>query len=566
MVYLLQITKVFVIGVRYYPELAAVYIDSLLTLTCASVYAWLDFSLSIVYKSLCQSDFYLSKDNFAETNGTDLIELFDYYGTGANLMLIQLMTDIPRMLCWSYIVVKLPALLLQKIYTRIKRRNERVNHPFHLTREEKILLHSSAVHSVEISYVRNLFRPKDHRSKSRLFLARLIPTFVYQWRDDFRFSARVLCIYSSVILILFFITQEACFVIIPSLDGLQKSVQDLLNKLILSPGQSAFPVPNLVRPYVFAVMSALVIIAIQLLVLLANIRRNLFQIFRGDDSEIPKRNKSNYLSYGTGNFHFAGYFIGYLIWGYVLIAIVAFIIYICIDAFITFGSVKFLEGILKSIIPVLLLIFFKQYFNQILARYVFLQDYGDLLAINNRRMLMIFLYFNFFLDALLGLISSVIRIIKSVIGGIFYMCRLDYSPLGRKLETIDAGFAAYCGFIHLEAVHRNPIMLAVASYLYSRMKAKQYLVKHSLVEMSSIHQQKWKNSSSKSIRKWHVAILLVQNPALKNLRKSALLEMHNRKLNMTVEFKRRQSHWEKVNHHRPSLISERDLEHVWHRT
>ena len=566
MVYLLQITKVFVIGVRYYPELAAVYIDSLLTLTCASVYAWLDFSLSIVYKSLCQSDFYLSKDNFAETNGTDLIELFDYYGTGANLMLIQLMTDIPRMLCWSYIVVKLPALLLQKIYTRIKRRNERVNHPFHLTREEKILLHSSAVHSVEISYVRNLFRPKDHRSKSRLFLARLIPTFVYQWRDDFRFSARVLCIYSSVILILFFITQEACFVIIPSLDGLQKSVQDLLNKLILSPGQSAFPVPNLVRPYVFAVMSTLVIIAIQLLVLLANIRRNLFQIFRGDDSEIPKRNKSNYLSYGTGNFHFAGYFIGYLIWGYVLIAIVAFIIYICIDAFITFGSVKFLEGILKSIIPVLLLIFFKQYFNQILARYVFLQDYGDLLAINNRRMLMIFLYFNFFLDALLGLISSVIRIIKSVIGGIFYMCRLDYSPLGRKLETIDAGFAAYCGFIHLEAVHRNPIMLAVASYLYSRMKAKQYLVKTSLVEMSSIHQQKWKNSSSKSIRKWHVAILLVQNPALKNLRKSALLEMHNRKLNMTVEFKRRQSHWEKVNHHRPSLISERDLEHVWHRT
>ena len=566
MVYLLQITKVFVIGVRYYPELAAVYIDSLLTLTCASVYAWLDFSLSIVYKSLCQSDFYLSKDNFAETNGTDLIELFDYYGTGANLMLIQLMTDIPRMLCWSYIVVKLPALLLQKIYTRIKRRNERVNHPFHLTREEKILLHSSAVHSVEISYVRNLFRPKDHRSKSRLFLARLIPTFVYQWRDDFRFSARVLCIYSSVILILFFITQEACFVIIPSLDGLQKSVQDLLNKLILSPGQSAFPVPNLVRPYVFAVMSTLVIIAIQLLVLLANIRRNLFQIFRGDDSEIPKRNKSNYLSYGTGNFHFAGYFIGYLIWGYVLIAIVAFIIYICIDAFITFGSVKFLEGILKSIIPVLLLIFFKQYFNQILARYVFLQDYGDLLAINNRRMLMIFLYFNFFLDALLGLISSVIRIIKSVIGGIFYMCRLDYSPLGRKLETIDAGFAAYCGFIHLEATHRNPIMLAVASYLYSRMKAKQYLVKTSLVEMSSIHQQKWKNSSSKSIRKWHVAILLVQNPALKNLRKSALLEMHNRKLNMTVEFKRRQSHWEKVNHHRPSLISERDLEHVWHRT
>ena len=70
-------------------------------------------------------------------------------------------------------------------------------------------------------------------------------------------------------------------------------------------------------------------------------------------------------------------------------------------------------------------------------------------------------------------ILSIIRISMSIIGGCLYMCRLDYSPLGRKLEVMDAGFSAYCGFIHLEAMHRNPIMLAVASYLYGRMKAKQ---------------------------------------------------------------------------------------------
>jgi len=86
---------------------------------------------------------------------------------------------------------------------------------------------------------------------------------------------------------------------------------------------------------------------------------------------------------------------------------------------------------------------------------------------------MIFLFFNFFLDSFLGFMSSIVSIIKSVSGGYLYMSRLDYSPLGRKLETSDAGFSAYCGFIHLEAVHRNPIMLVVASYLYSRMKAKQ---------------------------------------------------------------------------------------------
>jgi len=55
-----------------------------------------------------------------------------------------------------------------------------------------------------------------------------------------------------------------------------------------------------------------------------------------------------------------------------------------------------------------------------------------------------------------------------------YISRLDYSPLDRKLETFGAGFPVYCGFIHIEAVHWNPIMVVVTSYLYSWMKAKQY--------------------------------------------------------------------------------------------
>ena len=296
--------------------------------------------------------------------------------------------------------------------------------------------------------------------------------------------------------------------------------------------------------------------------LLANIRRNLLQIYRGDDSEIPQRTKSDYLSYSTGNFHFAGYFIGYLVWGYALIFIFALILYVCIDAFITFGSVKILEKILKKIIPVLLLIIFKQYINKILARYIFLQHYGDLLAINNRRALMIFLYFNFFLDAFLGLISSIIRIIKSIIGGFFYMSRLDYSPLGRKLEHFDAGFSAYCGFIHLEAVHRNPLMLAMASTLYSRMKAKQYENENLLMTINQMNKKKTKDYSEKVIQKWRLAILLFHNPSLMSLRKNALLKTRKIEMENLTKIIKRQSCFE-PNQYRPSLVSETDLRKIW---
>jgi hypothetical protein len=36
------------------------------------------------------------------------------------------------------------------------------------------------------------------------------------------------------------------------------------------------------------------------------------------------------------------------------------------------------------------------------------------------------------------------------------MSRLDYSLLGRKFETLDAGFTAYCGFIQIEATRPVP--------------------------------------------------------------------------------------------------------------
>jgi hypothetical protein len=74
-VYLLQIVKVLVIAVRFYPILSAVYINSILTLTCATLYAWLDFSISIINQNLCQNDFYTSDDTFARTNETN-IEVF----------------------------------------------------------------------------------------------------------------------------------------------------------------------------------------------------------------------------------------------------------------------------------------------------------------------------------------------------------------------------------------------------------------------------------------------------------------------------------------------------------
>ena len=257
----------------------------------------------------------------------------------------------------------------------------------------------------------------------------------------------------------------------PSLKGARKAIQFVVTVLVNLISSSDmdletdeeetldFILPYFDRPYQFAIIATLLFTIVQLLLMLAAIRRNLLQAYRGDYTDIPPPKTSRHPIYVNGNFRFAGTLIGYVILAFVFWGFFSFIIAILIGALITNGGSKFIEDILKSIIPALLFIFFKMYLNKILGRYVFLQHQLNVLSINNRRVFMIFMYFNIFLDAFLGLFTAVMRLVRSVVGGIFYMCRLDYSPLGRKLETKDAGFSAYCGFIHVECAHRHPVLL-----------------------------------------------------------------------------------------------------------
>ncbi|CAF2476034.1 unnamed protein product [Rotaria sp. Silwood2] len=524
--YVFLIIKVFVIGFRCYPILAAVYIDTRFTLILATLYAWFDFSITIAFNGVCRNDYYSTNDDYNKTYGSGTITYLTYYGTGSKLIFFQLFSDIPRYLFLSYVSIKLPILL----FKRIRSRKLRVKP---LTREQEYLLHSSLPNSAESRYVKNLFRLTNTEDVSMNRFARLCRS-IYAWRNDFRFSSRVLCVYASIFFLLFFLTLQACVQVPPFLDTLRIKLQKFINLLMMfiihgdfslqqiEDSSSDFPIPDLVRPYLIAVFTALIVIFIQLLVLLVSIRRNLLQVFHGDNSEIPRRISSQSVDYAYENIHFAGYLIGYVLWGYILVAFFVMIIGIIIDIVITYGMVRFIESILKKIIPPLLFAIFQVYMNKILAQYVFLQQGGDVLSINHRRILMVHLYFNFFLDAFLGLISSIIRVLTGMIGGMIYMCRLDCSSMGRKLETLEAGFSAYCGFIHMECAHRHPILLYFTSVL---------LREH----LYGISTTRW----SKARRKWYLAFFLLNNPTFIYRRKGFLVgSPMNEKMIMLIRRKK----------------------------
>ena len=278
-----------------------------------------------------------------------------------------------------------------------------------------------------------------------------------------------------------------------------------------------FRLPDFPISYTCAIIFTLLVTIVQLLTMLATIRRNLLQAFRGDYSEIPPPKISRHVNYVTGNFRFAGMLIGYVTLAYVFLGFISFIVALVLGAFIAYGSSRFIENLLKFFIPIYLFIYFKMFLNRILSKYVFLQHKLNVLSLNNRRVFMIFLYFNIFLDAFLGLFAAFTRLLRSTFGGILYMCRMDYSPLGRKLETKDAGFSAYCGFIHVECAHRHPVLLCFVSHL----------LRDQLCGRSN---RRW----SKARNKWAVAVFLLNNPTMIYQRKSMKREPGDHRIRVAL--------------------------------
>ena len=534
--YLRQIFKVLVIGFHRYPILAAIHIDTAFSLFCATVYTWLDFSITILNTGFCRNDFYPTDKTYDNSTGKGDARpsrYLKYYGTGSKLVFFQLLGDIPRYVFLSYISIKLVSLLFKRIRHRSKG-------GIKLTRDQKNLLYSSLPHSVESRYVKNMLGITVDNGPANRFAKKF--RFIYVWRNDFRFSARVVCVYAAIFLLLFFITAQVscvsaylvlCYVLdfqalirIPtSFKGIEKASQRFANYLpiLLFPldpslqldndDPTDFRLPPFIIPYICAVTFTLLVTIAQLLTMLASIRRNLLQAFRGDHTEIPPPKFSRNVNFVTGNFRFAGMLIGYVTLGYVFVTFISFIVALVVGTFIAYGSSRFIENIIKFFVPIYLFIYFKMYLNRILSKYVFLQHKLNVLSLNNRRVFMIFLYFNIFLDAFLGLFAAISRLLRSTFGGILYMCRLDYSPLGRKLETKDAGFSAYCGFIHVECAHRHPVLLCFVSHLLRD-------------QLYGRNNQRW----SKARNKWALAVFLLNNLSMIYQRKSMKRQPGDRKI------------------------------------
>ncbi|XP_060605138.1 stimulated by retinoic acid gene 6 protein-like [Ruditapes philippinarum] len=137
-------------------------------------------------------------------------------------------------------------------------------------------------------------------------------------------------------------------------------------------------------------------------------------------------------------------------------------------------------------------------------------------------MLFSFSFFMFFYNIFIGILSCMLRIIKSIIIGTIFLPRLDISPLPRRFQMLDPGFANYCGFIHTECSHTNPVMIMFLRILMENTeKHRQTEVKMKKtvdIEANGLSIQ----ARTRARTNWYLLYTLHNNPTIRVYRKSYL--------------------------------------------
>ncbi|XP_066930401.1 stimulated by retinoic acid gene 6 protein-like [Clytia hemisphaerica] len=288
--------------------------------------------------------------------------------------------------------------------------------------------------------------------------------------------------------------------------------------------------------YWLAMTTSVIFFALVMMNQMTWYRRHVIKLRSGDRSFLPSGIRKKTLAPAglmTASFKYAGFQVGYCIWGFLLSF---FVFYIGWMVIVT----QFILPMKRHELSLLLTLLIKQWPNiliaitmivvQILiARCCFVAS-SDSLAIDNRRAYHIFSYFMLFFNIFLGLVSCLLRIIIGLVLGVVFMQRLSKSTLPRSYERRDPGYLSYVSFLLLEHQHSNPALQCFVRLLLEDMKKdlkddffKNEQVNNSqnlsmqLIKIDNTVTTKAKEARNKHIRarnRWHLFVTMTMNPSI----------------------------------------------------
>ena len=464
--------------------LVAFRVDHFVINITACIYAWLDFVNNIYQFSVC-SGFYAEIKDEIKSQTADKSEYKDRY---VYFVIYKSFSSVPFAVFSSFIVISLTYRSIINLMDYMLRNIGNATLQAKLTKQSKDSFccnflnvndeHEMIYSKCDIDYVIDLLsgqselvakksfkklkkytfsvakvERKDFRAKVENILRKVL-----SWDNNFRFTSRymntlvvsLVVLYYFVLWITYTLAYWSVYLTTYLPDDLdftnsEISVGDIFCSISddfcieeLANFTQKLPVPDKIiqvlpwlRTSIIWVFAAPLIISpliclLQVFLFSRDLKTHLKQLYKGDCDFVRSAEAIGNASIATASFHFGGYVTGYLVWGYLIIYVAIVALGLVILGIRIFLPPKFWLNLLLRIVPVITALIIKQIINKVASQIIFLNRNSKILAVNNFRAFNVFLYFNFFFDCFMGVVSAVIRLVKAVLLAIFMLPRKTY--------------------------------------------------------------------------------------------------------------------------------------------
>ncbi|XP_048577682.1 stimulated by retinoic acid gene 6 protein-like [Nematostella vectensis] len=192
-----------------------------------------------------------------------------------------------------------------------------------------------------------------------------------------------------------------------------------------------------------------------------------------------------------------------------------------------------LKSLILSILPVLVVTVLIMAIQKLLSLFVFRdRQLPDVtVTIDNQRLFCVMSLVFFMYNVIVGIVSAVIRGLKSLILGFVFLPRIDRTPLMQQYQHWDKGYLSYVGFINVLKAHSHPVMLVFCQLLLNATWQRHTNNAVDLEEAAFVGLEEERRPPlfrrRPAANRWFVAVTLLRNPGLAKYRKSDDLVLQN---------------------------------------
>ncbi|KAI8512143.1 hypothetical protein Bbelb_087820 [Branchiostoma belcheri] len=287
--------------------------------------------------------------------------------------------------------------------------------------------------------------------------------------------------------------------------------------------------------WVVSGLAALLVHVFYIFCIMVNYRKHMRALYRGDKSWMPTSFRLSTATSILSATKYPGTQIAFILWGFFIQTLT--FLFISFALYLLVAHPQIMVALLQYAGPPIGVTLAALAVQVLLSAFVFSQpkihptDADRPLAIDNRKFYHVTSYFLFFYNVMMGLLTSLLRVLLGGFLGGMMQARIDRTVIMSGWENWDLGYKSYLGMLRVEVSHKHPVLLVFCQRLLNAAKRnRQYLwaevvTSRDDAQLRPVHidMSECDDLASRlAKRRWLVLYTVLRNPAVVGTRKSVI--------------------------------------------